>query len=126
MRKIWNSKTAAFQVTQTFVDLRTPGNLKQFFPTFSLILLRTSGNQRFSMFSRGSKGNIVNMEMWCYISMLGTKSLKNQKAFVALYNICENTYFHWPVFYRIRTESMILFLYRRTRFSKNSRVFYAV
>ena len=32
-----------------------------------------------------------------------------------MHKICENTGFHWPVFYRIKAESTILLLYERIR-----------
>ena len=46
----------------------------------------------------------------------------------ALHKICENMDFHWPVFSRIRTESTILFLYRRIRVNENPYccIFYVV
>ena len=36
-----------------------------------------------------------------------------------LHKICENTDFHWPLFFRRRTESTILSLYWRMQVSEN-------
>ena len=56
-------------------------------------------------------------------------SLKtSQNQTFSLHKICENTYFHWPVFSRIRPKSQISSLYGRIRVSENpySRIFYVV
>ena len=45
-----------------------------------------------------------------------------------LRKFCKNTSFHWPIFFRIKTESTILSLYGRIRVSENpySPIFYTV
>ena len=42
------------------------------------------------------------------------------KVYVSSHKICVNSGFHWPVFFCIRTVSMILALYGRIRISENS------